>query len=302
MKRSVAKQTTHPPLKSRKRAVPPRVPFDALASQTLQLVLKTFLRCGYSAHDIGARAAIEAARIAPDVRPVGSGSQIEQDDWARVVTLWSTEPEYVDENGAPRVLRIRGPAPSIEALLQRVDSNLTADEACNSLLQTGAARRVGRRLAARAHPALVFPPGSPEQSAHHLRVLNAILWNFEHNANLKGRDPAWVERRVTAQTLPASTLTSYSLEANERAMAFLAQEDARMERLVKTTPSDGRSLRAYLHVIFSAPEHDSPRMSSQSAGSKLGSTKQTDAPARTVRAERPRRSASRRRAPWKVTP
>jgi hypothetical protein len=263
-------------------------------------MIQAFLRCGYSPQDIADQAAVETARIPQGVRRGGNGSRIDQDDWARVVTLWSTEPEYVDDNGAPRTLPIAGPPPSIEALLRRVDSKLTVKEACNSLLRTGAARKVGRRLAVEAHPALVHPPGTDEQSAHHLRVLNALLWNFEHNANLTGRAVPWVERVATAQTFPESALTTYSVDAEKRAMAFLKQEDALMQRLVKSTGSKGQQLRAHLHVIFSAPEYESSRVAVKSSELLLRSPKAKASATPTVSRQPQRKSTGARRLPRKV--
>ncbi|MFL6600832.1 MAG: hypothetical protein ACJ8R9_05820 [Steroidobacteraceae bacterium] len=288
---------------TRKRTATPVVPFDALASETLRLIIKAFLRCGYSPRDIGVRAKAEAARIARRVRPVGNGARIDQDDWARVVTLWSTEPEYVDEDGAPLILRIRGPAPSIEALVRRVESKLTLEEVCNGLLRAGAVRKVGRRLAAEAHPALVYPSGSKDQSAHQLRALNALVWTFEHNSNLNPNAVPWVERWATAQVFPESAVTAYSLEATSRAMAFLKEQDALMQRLASSTKPEGRKVRAHLHVFFSAPQyHPSNHVSAGSDELAAGGTKHAAVPMRTDRRARSRSSGSAPRAARKVDP
>jgi len=75
-----------------------------------------------------------------------------------------------------------------------------------------------------------------------------------------------------------------------------------MERLVKPRRSDRHSLRAYLHVIFSAPETRLHSDVISIRGVDVGGTKQTSSPAGDVRAARSRRSASKRRAPGKVKP
>jgi hypothetical protein len=297
--RSVSTRTTSALRKTRKRDRAPGVPFDPLALQTLRLTMRAFFRCGYSLREFADAATVEAALIPREVRPNGIGSRTDQDDWHRIVTLWSTDPEYVDDNGAPRSLRIWGAPPSIQALLQRVDSRLTVEEACSSLLRAGAARRVGRRLAAEAHPAFVHAPGSDEQSAHQFKVLNELVWNFEHNANLAGSAVPWVERQATAQVFPESALATYSLEALKRVMSFLQQEDALMQRLANSRQSEDPKVRAHLHVFFSAQGYPTKRIqrkSSESFNFESRGAKPTAGAAPTVSRQRTRRSNLARNA------
>jgi hypothetical protein len=49
-----------------------------------------------------------------------------QDRIARVLAAWYQDPDYLDANGQPWVLRLEGPAPSYQALIQRYGSDVPA--------------------------------------------------------------------------------------------------------------------------------------------------------------------------------
>lgn len=220
-------------------------------------MIRQFRRWGYSPEAIAGGAAAEAARTpAPERNPRG-GSWISAEDWTRIFTLWSTDPEYVDDRGALRTLRLRGPAPSLEALIARVEPSLTVEKVCNRMLKVGAVTMVGKKqvAASKAHAAFVYAPGSKEQSAHHMSVLNALLWNFEHNSNPPAGASLWVEVRATHSEFPESALTNYSPDLAKRATAIVQQEDAVMERVASSMRGRGKTVRAHFHTFFSAPPH-----------------------------------------------
>src|SRR5262249_54420754 len=142
------------------------------------------------------------------------------------------------------------------ALLRRVDSKLTVEEARNRMLSLGAARKVGQRLAAStAHPTFTYAPGSKQQTAHHMSVLNALAWNFEHNTNPREGDLRWCERRASVYAFPERAVTAYNLDLSKRATAFLRQEIAVMQRVADSMRSRGPEHRAHVHIFFSAPAH-----------------------------------------------
>jgi hypothetical protein len=234
----------------------PGLPLDTLASETLRLFMRTFTRWGYSPTALMRGIRTEAAQLPPVRRGPPRASWIEVEDWTRIGTVWSNDPDYVNELGTPLLLKLRGAAPSLESLINRAELKLTVEEARQRLLSVGAARMVGRRLAAAtAHPVFVYAAGSREQSAHHLSVLNALLWNFEYNANPAPGEAPWFERRATAPQFPAAALSTYNLDLAKRATVFLDQEDALMERLGNSMRSRDRKLRAHIHMFMSAPGH-----------------------------------------------
>ena len=135
-------------------------------------------------------------------------------------------------------------------------SKVSVEKVCKNLVRTGAARKVGGRLAAVPHGPILYPPGSKEQSAYHLGVLHSILLNIEHNAH-STPGARWFERQSVSHNFPESALSTYSAETSKRAQAFLQQEDATMHRIARFTPSTGRAVRATVHMLFSARPLDS---------------------------------------------
>jgi hypothetical protein len=265
------RQTQPAKKKKQRKALQSARPLDAMVLRTLNLFMRTLIRCGYSSAEVMRQCEEFGRQIESRAQRAEVAGDARQDDWFQIMTLWSMDPEYVDEEGQPLALRIQGNAPSVEALLSRVGSRLPLKEACNQLLTTGVAKRVNRRLVAIAHAPIVFPAGSAEQGAHHLQLLHSVLLNIEHNT-APPDGSRWVERQAICHNFPESALAAYSEATSERAQNFLEQEDATMHRIATFTPSNGRYLRATVQILFSARETDSVSNASDSSGS-LGRNK-----------------------------
>lgn len=249
------------PKKKPRKALRRVLPLEGVVLQTIQLLVRTFLRCGYAADDIAEQIKVIGRQMKPLAENHPTDAGVSQDDWVQILTLWSMDPDYVESDGNPLALRLRGAAPSVEALLKRVDSRLTLQEVCNQLINTGVARRTKDRLVAIAHAPIVFPAGSPEQSSHHLQMLHSVLLNIEHNA-APADGSRWVERRAICHSFPESALATYSAATGDRAQTFLEAEDATMHRIATFTPSKGRTVRAMVQILFSASELDSSALDS----------------------------------------
>src|ERR1700753_3902357 len=130
--------------------------------------MRAFIRYGYMPRDITKEFAAHGRRLSRAAKRPRQETPTKDDDWVQVLTLWTMDPEYVDERGNPRVLRARGAAPSLEALVRRVDSKGTTQNVCRNLIRTGAARKVGTKYIAVAHGPILFPSGSKDQAAYHL--------------------------------------------------------------------------------------------------------------------------------------
>jgi hypothetical protein len=235
----------------------PSTGLDAFAAETLRLVIRTFLRWGYSPEAIERGVIAESAPQPPiDVGITSAGDWIDAEDWHRIVTLWSRQPEYVDENGNPRPLPIWGEAPSIEALVHEVKTTWSVREVCDGMLKAGAARKIGEFMVAEGvYPQFLYPPGALELETHRLRVLHCLMKNFAHNAQASSSHSRWIERRATALQFPESAVEAYNLDVEKRLTAFLRQEDAIMDGIVNTRPPSGRTIRLHVQVFLSAPEY-----------------------------------------------
>jgi hypothetical protein len=237
--------------KKQRKARPDAIPLDTLALQVLEKLMRSFDRGGYSVEDVARQCRI-LARSFQSHRQLGrNDAGVSRDPWFQILGLWARDPDYVDAEGRPLALRLRGAAPSIEALLKEVGSKLSPDTACNQLVSTGVARKEGGRLVAIEHAPIVFPPGSAEQSAYHLQLLHSVLLNIEHNA-VSPEGSLWVERQAICHNFPTSALGAYSVAMTKRAQNFLESEDATMHRIASFAQSTDQPMQATVHIFYSA--------------------------------------------------
>jgi hypothetical protein len=102
----------------------------------------------------------------------------EAGDPGHVMTLWFSDPDYLDRRGNPRSLPLRGTPPSIEALAHRVDPNLDARQVLDYLEEGGALKRTGTRYVPRDR-VLIFRGRRYITPA--LRGLFGLLRTLDHN-------------------------------------------------------------------------------------------------------------------------
>ncbi|MFL6600833.1 MAG: DUF6502 family protein [Steroidobacteraceae bacterium] len=206
------------------------------------------------------------------LRRAGRGARLEIHDPAHVLTLWLTDPECVDAYGRPRALPLKGSTGSIESLVRRVSSSLSAEDALSLLLDTGTVKRNGRKYLPKAQFVL-HRRQSQTQAAHHLKILNALVRNFQFNAKLKVGDLSWPQRVAECPDFPANDLGAFISKFDERTIAALEAEDRTMARIAHESGKGTRRVRATVHYFFSLVDESRPKTaaSSRSRQKSLGS-------------------------------
>jgi hypothetical protein len=204
------------------------IPLDPLAREALERVARVFARCGFPPAETARVFKQTCEHIPISLGRHGTGTSNQSDDAAHVLTLWFTEPEYL-QDGQPRPLFLRGAAPSIEALVRHIQPGPTVNAVMQFLLATRALRRIGRRYVPRART--VRHRGSPRsQSAHSLRILLGLLRNVEHNARPRSAGPSWPEFTADCPQFPVRLRTAFNIRAEKDALALTRQKDAEMRR------------------------------------------------------------------------
>jgi hypothetical protein len=264
-----------PPAQKKKRPKAQRraLPLDAMASEMLKLLMRAFIRRGHSIDDIVRHCEAAGRQYQPSMDPQSDAQGISRDDWVQIMYTWSSDPNYVGAEGQPRPLPIDGPAPSLEALHQRVGSKRTLMEVCHQMVATGAARMEETHLVAVANAPIVFPAGSAEQNDHHLHFLHSALLNVEHNAAPQQAE-RWVERLAICHRFPESALGAYSNSAKKHAQDFLTIETANMHRIATSSGTSDHTVEAMLHVFFSARKTE--RLVAETADLSEGASKPKD--------------------------
>src|SRR5437588_12637455 len=91
-----------------RRTSRPRLPrgraptLDALAVEAVTRFVRLLVRCGYAPKDIG-KEVLKACRAVPKSWPQQTKTTVpEVESAAHTLTLWFSDPEYLDSSGNPR--------------------------------------------------------------------------------------------------------------------------------------------------------------------------------------------------------
>jgi hypothetical protein len=209
-----------------KKEVPPRRPqrpLDATARTACEGFADLLDRCGYGRGDV-----VNAVRTAPrpdlDCIDWPSSGQA-SDDGAHIVTLWHMTPGYVDSEGEPIAIPLKGPMPSIEHLVSLANLNLTLDGAISYLRAAKALRKVGNRFAPRSRLVL-HRTGTETQAQHHLRVVAGLMQTVRHNSSTPvGR--RWLQAAADG-VVPRAGQYRLQKEFREISMELLKTADSLM--------------------------------------------------------------------------
>ena len=183
---------TKPRRTFRRRDARPSSTLDSRALEAVERFVRVLARYGCAPDDI-AREAVKACRQIPKSwAPKGRAALREMDDAGHVLTLWFSDPAYLDRRGVPLPLPMRGAGGSLETLVFRVDPTLDVREVLRYLLRGGALRRVGTRYRPKGRVLSVRGAGGSD-NVHTLRGLLGMLRTTEHNVQPKRRVAGWYE-------------------------------------------------------------------------------------------------------------
>jgi hypothetical protein len=205
------------------------VPLDAIALEAIERFVRVLARCGGAPGDI-LRAFSRACRRIPKHLSQREGrAQRELSDASHILTMWFSDPLYLDREGAPIRLLFQGAAPSLHALIRRIDPSLKAEEVLRYLLRTKAVQRIGSRYAPRSRVLSLRGSQGPD-SFRNLRSLVGILRTLEHNMKPKSEVPSWFEYFAENPRFPVSARGAFDKHLDELGMEFLHALDTEMHR------------------------------------------------------------------------
>ncbi len=145
---------------------------------------------------------------------------------ARILLGWHTDPEFVDADGAPRVLRETGGSASFAGLYERYSGKVVpATAMLKELLEVGAIEATedgGLRVVTR------FYTPAPTDPASWARVCLAVADLAEtgkHNLYLSGEEARRLERTATNQLIHASDLPEFHDFLQVEGQQFLERVD-----------------------------------------------------------------------------
>lgn len=121
--------------------------FEPEARQAVRRFVRLIARAGYAPHAIEDEVRRTCAHIPGSWLKVRERFDTEVP--GHVLTLWFSDPAYLDRDGNPRPLPVRGATGSLESLVRRVDPRLEVQAVARYLSRGGTLRRQGTRYVPR---------------------------------------------------------------------------------------------------------------------------------------------------------
>jgi hypothetical protein len=191
--------------------------------------VRILARCGAAPRDIVRAVRIACEEIPSDWASRARESPREIDDAAHVLTVWFSEPAFLDAKGHPRPLPLEGPSRSVAALIRGVNAQLDPRSVVSYLLRSGALRRHSRLYVPRERMLLLRGARGPDYFRT-LRVLTHMLGTLEHNVLPKRLVPGWFEYFAENPNFPVRLRDELDQRVMRLGKDILSGLDAYMRR------------------------------------------------------------------------
>jgi hypothetical protein len=230
------------------------------STEVIERVVRVLAQCGVKPQEI-----VEATRLACDEIPrkefkSARGAPMELSDAAHVLTVWFSEPAYLDDAGNPRALALNGAGPSVTSLVESVNRSLDAREVVRYLVRAGAVKRVGARYVAVGRTLMLRGTRGPAYFRN-LRGLLGMLRTFGHNDRPQRQVRGRFEFLVENPNVPVSARPEFDRFLGNVGMGCLCQVDGELRRLELTRKPGEPTVRLGVGIFRFEDEEESPRAS-----------------------------------------
>jgi hypothetical protein len=153
-------------------------------------------------------------------------------DLPHVLAHWHTDPQYLDSNGEPISIPLRGRGPSFSDLVARTLPEADPQGVVHSLMRLKALRRRGA-LYSPTDRYLAYTKQRDSALAHALTALLGMLRTVDHNISTR-RGDTLLERAAMNPRFPVSALPAFRRRLRSVASEFLFSLDSDMRRREST--------------------------------------------------------------------
>jgi hypothetical protein len=195
---------------------------DPRVRQALQCLARVLARCGCAPRALE-REFAKVCREIPKSLWKATFSR-EPGAPAHVLTLWFSDPAYLDARGGPRPLPLRGRT-SIEALAHRVDPSLDARDVLRYLQRGRGLRRTGGRYVPRDR---VLNFAERLEQLERLRGLFGLLSTLKHNSERVPQAARRFDVFAWNPHFPVSARPAFDKHVRRVGNRFLVQFDTQM--------------------------------------------------------------------------
>jgi hypothetical protein len=170
-----------------------------------------------------------------------------------LVFQWQRSPEYLDEEGNPIPLRIRGRAPSLEALFRKLKFQSYFPVGVSHLQELGLVRKVRKGLFVPKTSEMIIQALTPEMVEVLAQTLNRLVATVLQNTSLeKPTELRLIERLTAVPNFPRKDVQAFKKFAQEQGgMVIATMNDWLETRRAEQPPSAlaKEDLTAGLHVF-----------------------------------------------------
>lgn len=263
--------------------IAPHTP-DSRAVEAIELFVRLLARCGYETDAVIQQVQHAYGHVPRRWLSEAQAAPREISDATHVLTVWFSDPSYLDETGMPRPLPLRGTERSLERLVSSVDRRLDANEVVAYLLKGRALRRLGSRYVPRGRVVSLRGVRGPNEFRN-LRGLLAMLRTFEHNNRPRRQARSWFEFSAENPRIPKRACRKFDEFVGVRAKRLLYDVDSELRRLELSCKPGEPTVRLGTGVY---------RFEEDLSGSDIGAMGKSR---RTQRTRQKRASLKRRRRP-----
>jgi hypothetical protein len=218
------------------------LPLDATALEAVDRFVRVLARCGCSPSDI-LKAFRDACERLPKKNLAGRGNaRRELSNASHILTVWFSDTLYLDRAGKPIGLAVRGAAPSLEALVARVDPTLDVHDLVRYLRRTRALKREGSLYKPRRRILSLRGAQGPEVFRN-LRSLLGLLRTLEHNMQPKRSTRSWFEYWAENPAFPVRARAAFDKRLDDLGMKLLHTIDTDMHRRERERAPGERTVR-----------------------------------------------------------
>jgi hypothetical protein len=242
--------------------------------EILSNLVSVLIMSGYSSKDLAREFATMSRQLSAR-QSARSVSRSFKFDHMHVISHWFRDPDYLDSIGKPRKLAFAGAQSSLTKLIARVLPSASPRGVLDSLLELGAVRQSGDY-----YEPTGLSVGVNQKSAHwaywNKKALYSVLQNMVHNYG-GAAGPMHLAWGAFNPRFPVRELPKFKARMHRRALRFLADVDASMQRLEvsgweEQTAETGVLLFSFENPIRSgvggtATRKRSPRKSAQTGPS-----------------------------------
>jgi hypothetical protein len=218
--------------------------------EILSNLVSMLMMSGCSAKDLAQEFATVCRQLSTrrSVRPVSRSFEI---DHGHIISHWYRDPDYLDSTGKPRKLALAGAQPSLTGLIARVFPGASPRGVLSSLIELGAVRRSGDRFEPNG-----FSVNVDQKSGHwaywSMKALHSVLQNMVHNLSC-AEGHLYLARGAINPRFPVSELPGFHARISDRALRFLDEVDAGMQRLEVAARQEQTTEAGVLVFAFENP-------------------------------------------------